>query len=154
MILFPHDDVKAWCGAYPPEVVAGQFAKMATVWRQGLSVLRRAATKVPPRATAAAEAELAIAETCYHHFQSTANQVEFYALRERLAAAGGAERARILKQMRRIARAEIEIARRQFLVARRHSAIAFEASNHYYYTPLDLAEKILNCRQVLESLPG
>lgn len=154
MILFPHDDVKAWCGAYPPEVVAGQFAKMATLWRQGLSVLRRAATKVPPRATAAAEAELAIAETCYHHFQSTANQVEFYALRERLAAAGGAERARILKQMRRIARAEIEIARRQFLVARRHSAIAFEASNHYYYTPLDLAEKILNCRQVLESLPG
>lgn len=150
MILFPHDDVRAWCGAYPPEVVAAQFAKMAEMWRQGLAVLRRAAAKVPPQAKAAAEAELAIAETCYHHFQSTANQVEFYVLREKLAAGG--ERSQILERMRRIARAEIDIARRQFLVARRCSAIAFEASNHYYYTPLDLAEKILNCRHLVDSV--
>lgn len=151
MILFPHDGVRAWCGAYPPETVAAQFAKMAAMWRQGLAVLRRAATKVPPRAKAAAEAELAIAETCFHHFQSTAHQVEFYILREKLAAASQSEHPAILDRMRRIVRAEIDIARRQFLVARRHSTIAFEASNHYYYTPLDLAEKILNCRHLLDS---
>jgi hypothetical protein len=31
-------------------------------------------------------------------------------------------------------------------------AIGYEASNHYYYRPLDLAEKILNCRQIIEEI--
>ena len=53
-----------------------------------------------------------------------------------------------------IARAEIELAQAQFSIARRHSTIAFEASNHYYYRPLDLAEKILNCRQVIDDFQG
>jgi len=29
------------------------------------------------------------------------------------------------------------------------SRIGFEASNQYYYIPLDLAEKIVNCDQLL-----
>ena len=36
---------------------------------------------------------------------------------------------------------KIELARQQFLVARRNSTIGYEASNHYYFTPLDLVEK-------------
>ena len=55
--------------------------------------------------------------------------------------------------MRAIAQnSEIELAQRQFFVARGHSVIAYEASNHYYYTPLDLVEKTLNCRYVLREL--
>ena len=27
--------------------------------------------------------------------------------------------------------------------------MGFEASNHYYYVPLDLVEKMLNCRDLL-----
>ena len=84
---------------------------------------------------------MAIAETCYNHFQSTANQVEFYMERGR----NGRER------MRAIAAEEIVLAKRQYVLARRHSVIAYEASNHYYYTPLDLVEKILNCRQLIQS---
>jgi hypothetical protein len=30
------------------------------------------------------------------------------------------------------------------------SRIGFEASNQYVYVPLDLAEKIINCRWLLE----
>jgi phosphoribosyl-ATP pyrophosphohydrolase len=37
-------------------------------------------------------------------------------------------------------------------VARDESRIAYEASNHYYYTPADLLEKMLNCQQVIEEL--
>jgi len=29
--------------------------------------------------------------------------------------------------------------------------IAYEASNHYYYRPADLAEKILNCQWLLDN---
>ena len=32
------------------------------------------------------------------------------------------------------------------------SLIGYEASNHYYYTPADLLEKVLNCDQVISEL--
>jgi hypothetical protein len=32
--------------------------------------------------------------------------------------------------------------------------IGYEATNHYYYTRMDLAEKILNCLQVKQTLAG
>jgi hypothetical protein len=39
----------------------------------------------------------------------------------------------------------MELSRKQYFVARNESLIGYEASNHYYYTPLDLVEKMLNC---------
>ena len=61
----------------------------------------------------------------------------------------GSGRTEILRRMRAIAAQEIELARRQFLLARQNSTIGFEASNHYFYTPLDLVEKVLNCRDII-----
>jgi hypothetical protein len=148
MILFPQDDLKNWCEAYTPAAVLGQFRKMAAGWQSGLAVFRAGIVKTTKNKRAFAEMDLAIAETCYSHFQSVANQVEFYILREKLARA--ADQKPLLARMRALAEAEIELARRQFTVARRHSVVAYEASNHYYYTPLDLAEKILNCRHIIE----
>jgi hypothetical protein len=54
--------------------------------------------------------------------------------------------------MAQIVRQEMELARHQYSIARQDSRIGFEASNHYYYRPLDLAEKVLNCRYVLKEL--
>ena len=133
MILFPHDALKAWCGPYPPEVVLSQFTKLATRWREGLTLLERAA----PQATE----DLDVARTCYHHFLSVAHQVEFY-----LRRGGDSQR------LRQLAEAEIELARLQYPVARRNSTIAYEATNHYYYRPLDLVEKVLNCRHLIGQL--
>lgn len=136
MILFPHDGMKAWCGRYPPEVVQRQFALLAEKWRQGLPLLEKAAASSRRREAAM---DLAIARTCYHHFQSVANQVAFYLARD------AGDKAR----MSEIATAEIALARAQYPVARDWSVIGYEASNHYYYTPLDLVEKVLNCRRLL-----
>ncbi len=152
MILFPEDDVAAWSGIYPPEVVWEQFSKMTILWKSGLEVFRRGIRKVPVSRRATAETDLAIAETCGNHFESTANQVRFYILRGELETADPARRKQILDEMRTLAEREIELARRQFQVARRNSLIAYEASNHYYYRPLDLAEKILNCRYILDEV--
>ncbi len=152
MILFPHDRYKNWCGTYPPEVVRSQFQKMAEIWNRGLELFRKAMAKASPAKKVAAAADVAVAETCYHHFRSVANQVEFYMLRDKLASASGSERAATIARMKAIAADEIELARRQFPVARSNSTIAFEASNHYYYTPLDLVEKVLNCRDVIAQL--
>ncbi len=54
--------------------------------------------------------------------------------------------------MIRIAEEEIQLAKSQYLIARGDSRIGFEATNQYYYRPLDLVEKALNCRQVIEVL--
>ena len=135
MILLPQDDYKSWSGRYPPATVQREFAGMADAWLAALNVFRRA---VPEDSE-----DFAIAETCYIHFRSVANQIEFYLLRD-----GNGSRER----MREIAAVEEQLARRMYKLARRHSVLAYEASNHYYYRPLDLAEKILNCRWIRERL--
>jgi len=144
MILFPHDGWKAWCGRYPPEVVERQFAKLASQWKAGLGHLEKAVAAAPKGKQRNASMDLAIALTCFHHFQSVSNQVEFYRLRD----AGTGNRAR----MRQLVESEIALARAQFPIARDWSVIGYEASNHYYYTPLDLVEKVLNCRRILEEI--
>lgn len=152
MILFPYDAYKRWSGAYPPDVVRSQFRALAAKWRVGLEKLEAAAARASAVKRASAQRELAIARTCQHHFESTANQVEFYLLRDGLSAldAGGREQAR--RRMLAIARAEMELSRKQYFVARNESLIGYEASNHYYYTPLDLVEKMLNCDRVERQL--
>ena len=157
MILFPHDAWRQWVGPYPPEVVERQFRKMAGMWAEGLPLLEEVLARTPSQRRGAAELELAVARTCWRHFRSVANQLEFYRLRERLNGAGsarlsGPERDAVITRMQEIARDEIRLAREQFVTARSHSVIAYEASNHYFYTPFDLAEKCLNAEYVIEEL--
>lgn len=142
MMLFPHDALPQWCGAYPPEAVAQQFTKMAAGWKEALPVFRKAMARA---SGPYAPLDLAIAETCYHHFQSVANQVRFYMLRGKTDAAAR-------REMAALARQEIELAKAQYRLARNHSILAYEGTNHYYYTPLDLVEKVLNAHQVIRQL--
>ena len=142
MILFPQDDYKSWCGKYPPRVAWREFSRMAAQWKAALGDFRQAMALAAAEGKPSAMEDLAIAETCQIHFQSTANQLEFYILRD--GEATGEAKAR----MRELARQEIELAARMYPLAKRHSAIAYEASNHYYYRPTDLLEKIVNCARL------
>jgi hypothetical protein len=81
-----------------------------------------------------------------------ANQIRFYLLRDQWESANSEERPRLAALMIEIAEDEIRLARRQYAICRQNSAIAYEASNHYFYRPLGLVEKVLNCRQVIEEL--
>jgi hypothetical protein len=139
MILFPHDAYQAWKGAYPAPVVVSQMAALAKRWAEGVAVLGPVAAK----GGAEARLELAIARACHAHFASVANQVEFYLLRD------GPQTVDNQARMTVIARREIELARGLFAVAQAESRIGYEASNHYYYTPLALAEKVLNCEALI-----
>ena len=137
MIGFPYDDVNSWRGPYPPRVLAEQWEKVASGWRIGLESLRQAAKSSP-----AAKRELPMTEAVMWHMQSAANQVRFVLARE----AGD------VAALRRLAEAERVAARRMFDLAHSDSRIGFEASNHYYYVPLDFAEKVLNCQHVLDEI--
>jgi len=148
MILFPYDAYQSWKGAYPAATVQELMTKLARRWGEGVAVLER----IGGRASKEAVLELAIARTCHTHFESTANQVEFYLLREEAAGATPERRKGILARMLEITERERELARRQYLVTCEESRIGYEASNHYYYTPADLLEKMLNCEQVIAEL--
>ena len=60
------------------------------------------------------------------------------------------EKQRLRGEIRKILESEIDLAREEFRLTQADSRIGFEASNQYVYVPLDLAEKIINCRWLLE----
>ena len=148
MALFPYDAYNSWKGAYPAATVQKLMATLASRWGRGVGML----TRIGGPKSKEAMLELAVARTCHIHFESTANQIELYLLRDEAPAAGTARQNAIRARLIRIAGRERELARQQFAVARDEPLIGYEASNHYYYTPLDLLEKMLNCEDVIAAL--
>jgi hypothetical protein len=154
MVGFPYDDLDAWRAIYPAQVLAGQFEKVAAGWREGLSLFQAAAAKAnaSPYQESLRE-DLGLAEAAGLHFQSVANQIRFIMARNALLSGSlkDAERQTQIDAIGRIAADEMQTARRLFTLVCRDSRIGFEASNHYYYLPLDLVEKVVNCEYVLNA---
>lgn len=156
MVGFPYDDVDGWRGIYPVEVLAGQFEKIAAGWREGLAVWEQATGKIEtPYERANAHSDLIVAEAAGLHFDSVANQIRFILARNALRGGSGNhhETDAAVATMRTKARAEMKNAERLFELTRQDPRIGFEASNHYYYLPLDLVEKVVNCESILRALP-
>jgi hypothetical protein len=70
--------------------------------------------------------------------------------RTALAAVRDAHTARShLDELERLLLGEIALARQLYAIQRRDARIGFESSNQYFYAPLDLVEKVVNCRHLL-----
>jgi hypothetical protein len=155
MVGFPYDDLDTWRAIYPPEVFIGQLKKVADGFDQAVARLKNAASEQTAKLTRSErqslEGELSVAEAAAIHFRSTANQARFVvARRALLAARSGEETARPVAALEQILEEEIALARRLHAIQMRDSRIGFEASNHYFYVSVDLAEKVLNCRDLLD----
>ena len=133
MVGIPYDDLNAWRAIYPTEIFAAQLEKVATGFEAAIAKLRSAVAGPP--ASALAE-ELLFAEAASIHFASVANQSRAVVARDSGDSAA----------LRRWCDAEAALALRLHALQSRDSRIGFEASNHYYYTPHDLVEKVINCR--------
>jgi hypothetical protein len=156
MVGLPYDDLEAWRGSYPAEVFINQFSKMADGFAQGIEVLKKALVRngnYNKDNYGNAQAELRLSETAHIHFASVASQARFVQMRHQLNSASTGERAKILKDsLRKEVEAERERAVRLHALQSEDSRIGFEATNQYYYVPVDLMEKVLNCETLLESL--
>ena len=155
MVGFPYDDLNSWCGNYPPEVFAGQLEKVATGFYEALRDLKAASVALysSPSERAAFEAELGVAEAAAIHFRSASLQCRFVLARRAFEKGGsGSGREEHRKTMEDILHREIALARRMYELQSRDPRLGFEASNQYYYVPLDLVEKVLNCRDLLQRL--
>jgi hypothetical protein len=152
MVCFPYDNLDHWRAVYPAEVFIAQFEKMADGFDSALKTLDEAARGVDAsRADRVALAsERDVAEVCAIHFRSVANQARFVMARRALEAATRADAAREpMETVERILESEIALATRLHAIQRRDSRFGYEASNHYFYVPTDLAEKVVNCRDLL-----
>jgi hypothetical protein len=145
MIGFPYDDLDRWRGPYPPEVFAAQFEKVARGWETASAELTTAAERAAPEKARDAREDVLVARAAGLHFRSVANQTRFVMARN----SKPADRA----TMQRILEDEAAVAKQLFALTRQDSRIGFEASNHYYYLPQDLIEKVINCRHLAVDLP-
>ena len=152
MVGIPYDDVTGWRGPYPAETLADQFALVADGFDRGVSELRaELATPDESEFDQALTREESVGEAAAILFRSAANQTRFVLARERLATLSpGDDAGPTLRELEGLLRAEIELARRLYAVQVNDSRIGFEATNHYFFTPLDLAEKVLNARDLLD----
>ena len=154
MVGIPYDDLNAWRGPYPPEIFANQFKKVSQGFAEGIEQLARAVELAPKPHKYDIEAELRYAEVVRIHFESVANQVHFVLLRDEYARqeTTPARKEDIRKQMRLLVENEMELAKQLYQLTLKDSSIGFESTNQYFYVPNDLLEKLISCRQILESL--
>ncbi len=150
MVGFPYDDLDGWRAVYPREVFASQFQKMADGFAPGIAALQQALNAAPRNYRTALQQESSVAQATALHFASVAHQARFIIARDKLAQAKSAAEAKpLLSEIERLLKQEIALARGLYALQSRDSRLGFEASNQYYYVPCDLAEKVLNCHDLL-----
>ncbi|HNZ47824.1 MAG TPA: hypothetical protein PKN92_03165 [Candidatus Hydrogenedentes bacterium] len=152
MVGLPYDDLDAWRVVYPAGTFLDQLEKVASGFRESALLMESALEKGNVHATAVQQ-EMHLAQAAALHYQSIAQQGRFILQRNELAKEANKEKQqKIREEMKELLRQELECARSLYELQRYDSRIGFEATNHYFYTPADLVEKVLNCARLMESL--
>jgi len=150
MVGFPYDDIDRWRSIYPADVMANQLSKIADGWTGGISALKdtaQAASGADQQRNA--REDLIVAEAALLHFRSAANQIRFTLARNAVLA-DKSKAADAEKRLQQLAAEEAAIAIQLYKLTKQDPRIGFEPSNHYFYLPVDLLEKLINCRYVLD----
>lgn len=151
MVGFAYDDLDKWRTVYPPEVFMDLLDSVSCGFDRTISELSGSISPEEHENTNLAR-EIDIARTVSIHMKSVSNQARFILMRDKLntpmpytAAAG------LLDDLKMIIADETELAKELYKIQLHDSRIGFEASNQYYYLPVDLVEKVLNCRYLIDT---
>ncbi|MFC5409462.1 hypothetical protein ACFPMF_09100 [Larkinella bovis] len=155
MVGLAYDDLKNWRSNYPAGVFIDQLEKVASGFTQALEKLRHetVSLRLTPRQKQRLAGECRVAETVAVHYSSLALQARFIQLRDQLGAANQPTpdwQEKVLA-LENILKKEIRLARQMAALQGQDSRLGFEASNHYFYVCNDLAEKVINCHDLLEN---
>jgi len=142
MVGFPYDDLAHWRSVYPEDVYRDLLVQVATGLTKGVAAFAKVPEGLAGETKTVAERDLGVVRAAELHFRSVVNQLDFIFARNRRG-----DRA----EMRDCARRELAVAKEFLPVVRADSRIGFEASNHYYYLPIDIVEKVLTCRRIIDS---
>ena len=139
MVGIPYDDLDNWRSIYPAETWIAQMEKVGDGFERGCRLWEEAASRLSGQARSRAVRELGTYRAALLHFRSVCDQARFVLCRDR----GDKE------EMKRIASRELAAAKALLPLVRADARIGYECSNHYFYTPYDLMEKIVGCRQLM-----
>jgi len=142
MVGYPFDDLKRWRAIYPEDAWIGQVEKVRDGFAKGNVEFAALVASLDGEKRRAAERELGLFRAIENHFRSVVDQGRFVMAREK------GDRPAMVECAHR----ELETARRHLGLVRADSRIGYECSNHYFYIPHDIIEKILNCRQIITGL--
>jgi len=151
MVGLPYDDIHAWRSIYPVEVFTRLLREAGTAFVRIVHQLDEELKKITltKNGRNAVLSERNIIEAISIHYRSISNQTEFVILRDTLTDAGTGRR-EIKAQLTNLLMEEAELAGRLAALQTADPRLGFEASNQYFYTPADLYEKILNCKDLQE----
>lgn len=135
MVGCGYDDLNSWRAIYPADVFISQLEKTADGFFAAVKKLKVAL----PKPSEAMQEQMRFAEVAALHWKSVALQSKY--VQARGDQARKAECADLMQQ-------EIEIAKELHALQSADARIGFEASNQYYYVPLDLVEKVVRCEWV------
>ncbi|MDZ4820996.1 MAG: hypothetical protein SGJ20_18680, partial [Planctomycetota bacterium] len=153
MVGFPYDDVVSWCGHYPDVIYLSQMQKLSEGWAKGMESFEKAVALADPDKKEEAQRELSVAKALGLHWASVANQTQFAMDRNAVARSNNpADQEHLKQRMRSTIDSEIALAKQMYDVSKADSRVGFEATMHYYYVPLDLVEKVINCEHVIAEL--
>ncbi|MFA7691897.1 MAG: hypothetical protein GX117_07655 [Candidatus Hydrogenedentes bacterium] len=155
MVGIPYDDLATWCAVYPPEVFADQLEQTAAGFESGAKGMESVLSKTGDREEQEKiRQEASFAYAAAIHFKSVVNQVRFILARNKATDAMlSVKEAALLKaQQESLLRDEIALAKALYILQTHDSRIGFEATNQYFYTPMELVEKVLNCEWLLSTL--
>lgn len=151
MVGIPYDDLKSWTSIYPPDVFADQLRKVSEGFSLALKKLKSETQHLNLTTVqrAALNEECDIAETIAVHYESIVNQIRFINLRDSIQSLNGNERKSSAQALEETLKKEIVLAKRMNILQNRNAKLGFEATNHYFYIPSDLVEKVINCRDLI-----
>ena len=150
MVGIPYDALaygswdSQWRGRYPVEGWLAQMDKVAAGFARGAALFAAALPMVDGKHRERARRELDMFRAEALHFRSCTDQARFILARDR----------RDVPEMLKYCRRERENAKALLPLARNDSRIGYECSNHYFYIPPDIVEKIVGCRMIEEALAG
>lgn len=136
MTGFPYDDIDSWRSIYPAEIYESQMQKVA----DGMEGAANAFEKIEDGENTTLREIVTNVKAAACKMRSVCNHIRFV-------------RSRDAKDKDGVAGAvkdEKENVIRLLKLRQTDSRIGFEASNHYFYTPADLVEKLLNLDRIME----
>ena len=136
MVCYAYDDYEAWISPYPYEVYTGQLENLLNGWEKGIALLSSL-----PQTEKIAEL-VRYAKAAYAHFTADLLQTKFAKYKRDGDKAG----------MKACVTAEKANAERMIALLREDGRIAYEASNHYFYTERNLLEKMIRMEQFERAL--
>lgn len=138
MVGYSFDDYEWWINPYPYETYLSQYEKLLRGWEKGLALLDAA------EGGGETERLKRYARAAYLHFRADRLQTEFsFCKKDRKG-----NRERILQ----IIGEEEELVLALMALQREDPYIGFEASNHYFYTDRNLAEKYLQLQKMKKEI--